>query len=80
MVLRLLLRHAPLGVHSAVYGHQPPRRTVLGQVVDGVQSCDMRMPCGLFQLSGGGGIVGVKNFLQPDALPDVSIPHPDLIN
>ena len=35
-ITRLLFRHAPLGVcstmHSAICRHQPPQRTVLGQV------------------------------------------------
>ena len=29
--------HAPLGVHSAIRRHQPPHRTVLGQVDSFVQ-------------------------------------------
>jgi len=50
--------HAPLGVCSAIHRHQPPQRTVLGQVncfiqcevvgshisLDGVQPRDTRMP------------------------------------
>ena len=54
----LLFWHAPPGVCSAIRTHQPPQRTVLGQVdcfvqcevvgsqiaLDGVQPCDTRTP------------------------------------
>jgi len=57
-LLLLLSWHAPLGVRSAVRRHQPPRRTVLGQVdcfiqcevvgsqiaLDGVQPRDTKTP------------------------------------
>ena len=32
LLFPLLFRHAPLGVRSAIRRHQPPQRTVLGQV------------------------------------------------
>ena len=55
----LLFWQAPLGVHSAIHRHQPPQRTVLGQIdcfiqcefvgcqiaLDGVQPRDTRTPC-----------------------------------
>jgi len=56
--LLLLLWHAPLGVHSAIFRHQPPQRAVPSQVdcfiqcevvgsqisLDGVQPHDTRTP------------------------------------
>ena len=64
VVVLLLFRHAPLGVHNAIGRHQPPRRTVLGQVdcfvqceLVGSRPRDTRTPrCGLFQFSGGGAV------------------------
>ena len=45
--LLLFFWHAPLGVRSAIFRHQPPRRTVLGPV-----DC----PGGLFHLSDAGAV------------------------
>ena len=62
----VLFWHTPLGVCSAICRHQPPQRTVLGQVdcfiqcevvgseiaLDGVQQCDARTPWWSFQVGG----------------------------
>ena len=63
----LLFRHAPLGERSVTRRHQPPQRTVLGQVdcfvqceavgsqiaLDGFSHVIQGCPGGLFQLSVG---------------------------